>query len=434
MFKSTKAVIALSCCLVFVMTLFMSVGYATVFETLSITGSAGFQEEPALIYITEVKYISHAGRVTVTGTPQFSKVGEYLTTIKHNDFTLNYQRGSGTQNAGGSVTFEVTVRNNSGVDQYFSGYVTDPSFPSDRNCSHKIDYTGITLGDRLGHGDVKTFRITVQNTGTIQNSDIAYKNRIGKINFTPDYKDKFTPQAIRNIATIFSDVLNGKGIDGEGMGIDDQGEYIAGDQILSHIKSDYMNIHGDGGGTGAYIGNVAGADASIHALMESIFGDNMIIKIGNLYYTVSFLMKNQRINHANDMVLYFTPDPLLLGGGSWNGGTHEETSEYYKDLNMVPVYALVFTYDANTNTYSSPVDEKGEWFIFSGEAPVCDIGGGMGAENIGNFNTNIWNSLDYPNLHDTSGGSVSSGGNSKNGELDEAYKAYIGGQKPVTSN
>ena len=230
------------------------------------------------------------------------------------------------------------------------------------------------------------------------------------------------------------DVLNGKGIDGEGKGIDDQGEYIAGDQILSHIKSDYMNIHGDGGGTGQYIGNVAGADASIHALMEAIFGDNMIIKIGNLYYTVSFLMKNQRINHANDMVLYFTPDPLLLGGGSWNGGTHDETSEYYKDLNMVPVYALVFTYDENTKTYSSPVDENKEWFIFSGEAPVCDIGGGMGAENIGNFNTNIWNSLDYPNLHDTSGGSVSSGGNSKNGELDEAYKKYMAGEKPVTSN
>ena len=432
MLKSTKATITLSCCLVFVMTLFMSVGYARVLDTLTITGTVEYQKDPALIYITKVEYVSHAGRVTVNGAekPELNKVGEYLTTIKHNDFTLNRQSGSGTQNAGGSLTFEVTVRNNSGVDQYFSGYVTDPVLPS----GHLTEYDGIKLGDRLTPGSVTTFTVTVQNTSTSWNSDIAYKDRIGKINFTPDYEGRFTPQAIRNIATIFDDVLNGKGIDGEGMGIDDQGEYIAGDQILSHIKSDYMNIHGDGGGTGAYIGNVAGADASIQALMEAIFGDNMIIKIGNLYYTVSFLMKNQRINHANDMVLYFTPDPLLLGGGSWNGGTHEETSEYYKDLNMVPVYALVFTYDANTNTYSSPVDEKGEWFIFSGEAPVCDIGGGMGAENIGNFNTNIWNSLDYPNLHDTSGGSVSSGGNSKNGELDEAYKAYIGGQKPVTSN
>ena len=217
MFKSTKATIALSCCLVFVMTLFVSVGYATVFETLSITGTAEYQKEPALIYITEVKYVSHDGRVTVNGAekPELNKVGEYLTTIKHNDFTLNYQSGGGTQNAGGSVTFEVTVRNNSGVDQYFSGYVTDPSFPSGRTgYGHRIDYTGIKLGDCLEKDSVTTFRITVQNTGTIQNSNIAYKDRIGKINFTPDYEGRFTPQAIRNIATIFADVLNASSCSG----------------------------------------------------------------------------------------------------------------------------------------------------------------------------------------------------------------------------
>ena len=94
MFKSTKATIALSCCLVFVMTLFMSVGYATVFETLSITGTAEYQKEPALIYITEVTYVSHSGSVSVKEgeKPQFSKVGVYLTTIKHNNFTLGVRR------------------------------------------------------------------------------------------------------------------------------------------------------------------------------------------------------------------------------------------------------------------------------------------------------------------------------------------------------
>ena len=424
MLKSVKAIGLLG--LLLCMTLFISVGYAAFSDYMQIDGTAQYTE-PELVYIKDVRYVSKSNS-NVTGNPEFTKVGPYLTTIKHNDFTLKYQQNG---QAGGSVTFEVTVRNNSGVEQYFAGYATEDPLPS----THQIDYVGIALGDTLEHNSEITFRITIHNTSSSswwQNGeDIRFADRIGKIKFSPNYDDSFSDVTVANIAAIFSSVLAGTGIDGQGTGIYDQGTYIPGDRILSHIKSEYMG--NDGGGTGGYTGNVGDASQEVKDLMYAIFGDNMLMQIGNQYYSVSFLIKNQRINHNNDMVLYFTPDPLLLGGGSYiNGRTDRETANCYRDLNMVPVYALVFAY--KNGAYESLTDENGEPFVFSGEAPVCDMEGGMGAENTDNFNTNIWNSLDYPALWDESGGSISSGGNSRNGELDEAYKKYIGGEKPVTSN
>ena len=63
--------------------------------------------------------------------------------------------------------------------------------------------------------------------------------------------------------------------------------------------------------------------------------------------------------------------------------------------------------------------------LFAGEAPVCDFGGAFGTDKIGNFNTNLWNSTDYADLTDTSGGSVSQNYITTNGELDEAYQRYV---------
>ena len=415
MLKSVKAIGLLG--LLLCMTLFISVGYAAFSDTMQIDGTAQYKE-PEMIYIKEVAYVSKNNNVT--GTPEFTKQGNFLLSIRHNNFTLRY--GS----PGGLVTFSVTVKNNSGVEQYFAGYTTEPAL-SDKAY---VTYSGIELGQTIENKTEITFQVTIQNTAPRQNN-ITFADKIGMIKFSPNYDDSFTEEALNNIMAIFSSVLAGTGIDGQGTGIYDQGIYIPGDQILSHIKSEYMG--NDGGGTGGYTGNVGDASQEVKDLMYAIFGDNMLMQIGNQYYSVSFLIKNQRINHNNDMVLYFTPDPLLLGGGSYiNGRTDRETANCYRDLNMVPVYALVFAY--KNGAYESLTDENGELFVFSGEAPVCDMDGGMGAENTGNFNTNIWNSLDYPALWDESGGSISSYGNSRNGELDEAYKRYIRGEKPVTSN
>ena len=416
MLKSARSVIVWLCVLISFMSLFVSVGYAKLTTHLTISGTTEYNE-PALVFITDVAVKSSSN---VTGTPTVMKVGFLF--MQHSDFTLQRQQG----NRAGSIMLEVTVKNNSGVEQYFAGYSTEPALPE----KAVVTYANIKLGDPISNGQTKTFQITIQNTNTDWNGNISFKDREGILKFSPNYDDSFTEEALNNITAIFSSVLAGTGIDGQGTGIYDQGTYIPGDQILSHIKSEYMG--NDGGGTGGYTGNVGDASQEVKDLMYSIFGDNMLMQIGNQYYSVSFLIKNQRINHNNDMVLYFTPDPLLLGGGSYNGRTDRETANCYRDLNMVPVYALVFTYE--NGAYESLTGENGESFVFSGEAPVCDMEGAMGAENTGNFNTNIWNSLDYPDLWDESGGSISSYGNNRNGELDEAYKKYIGGEKPVTSN
>ena len=164
--------------------------------------------------------------------------------------------------------------------------------------------------------------------------------------------------------------------------------------------------------TGGYIANVGNASQDQKDLISAIFGENILMQIGSSYYSVSVLIKNQQIDGKgeNDMVMYITADQLTLGGGVWRNNRWEQ-------LNYVPVYALVFIKNGNNYIYYD--------HLFAGEAPVCDFGGKMGEGSVGNFNTNLWNSTDYPTLTDKSGGEINQEWSSTNGELDEAYQQYM---------
>ncbi len=111
------------------------------------------------------------------------------------------------------------------------------------------------------------------------------------------------------------------------------------------------------------------------------------------------------------MVIYVTADQLAVGGGRWNRNE-------WTELNVVPVYGIVYINNGNGKYTQCE-------HVFAGEAPVCDFGGALGTGKVGNFNTNLWNSTDYADLKDTSGGSISQSYITTNGELDEAYQRYI---------
>ena len=99
----------LLCAAVSFMFLFMAVGYAQVTGNLTISGTAKY--EIACIYITDVRISGYSG---VSGQqPSVTKTGTL--TFKHNNYTLRAQYNGST---GGSFTVKVTVKNNSGVDQY----------------------------------------------------------------------------------------------------------------------------------------------------------------------------------------------------------------------------------------------------------------------------------------------------------------------------
>ena len=396
MFKSTKATIALSCCLVFVMTLFVSVGYARVIDALTISGTVEYEKDPALIFIVDAKVIGTSGN-NVTGDVKVEKDGPYVLEMKNYDFTLKKQEG-GT--AGGSVTIEVTVKNNSGIDQHFAGYKTDPALSNSSN-DVKITYGSIALGDTIIHDEVKTFTITIQN-GTY-NKDISFNGKKGILQFAADYK-QITEIVAKNVADKFKEVLNG-----HAKITYNKTEYT-GSAILDLIMTNSSNSD-----TGDYIGNVGNADATKQAIMKAIFEESLFMDIGNTRYTVWFLIKRQEVDGQNngteanhDMMLYITADPLDQGGPENN-------------FHYVPVYAIVYTYNSGTGDKYTQCPH-----LFAGEAPVCNWGGSFGNNNTGNIHTHYWRSTEdaYKNIKDQDTG------NRQDGAIDEVYAEYLKNPSP----
>ena len=380
------------------MCLFTSIGYAAVSGNLAIHGTVEYTL-PKMVYITSVS-VKESSK-TSGSTPAVEKVGFVM--FDHSGYTLNTQ--SSYNRAGGSVTIEVTVKNNSGVEQYFTGLSNTPALANNA----VVSYSNIGVGEKLAADETRTFTITIQNTSwskTVNMSGVQ-----SALGFSPSFDDTATENASRDIASIFANVLAGKGVDGNGTGIVFQGREVPASEIVSLIFDNMENVD-----TGGYMGNVGNASDERKELIYAIFGDQIIMEIGNQYYTVSILIKNQQIDGrgANDMVLYVTADQLAVGGGAWRNNA-------WRDLNIVPVYGLVFINNGNDNY--SYCDH-----LFAGEAPVCSFSGAFGAGNVGNFNTNLWNSTEYADLTDTSGGSITQDYITTNGELDEAYQRYIRNQ------
>ena len=391
MFKSTKATIALSCCLVFVMTLFVSVGYARVIDALTISGTVEYEKDPALIFIVDAKVVGTSGN-NVTGDVKVEKDGPYVLEMKNYDFTLKKQEG-GT--AGGSVTIEVTVKNNSGIDQHFAGYTTDKSL-SNNSSNVKITYGSIKLGDTIKHDDVVTFTITIQNAS--DKEEISFNGKKGILQFAADYK-QITEIVAKNVADKFKEVVNGHAT------IKYNNTTYTGADVLDLIIRNASDSP-----TGDYIGNVGNADETKQAIMKAVFEESLFLDIGNTRYTVWFLIKRQEVDGQNnsqeanhDMVLYITADPLDQGGPESN-------------FHYVPVYAIVYTYNGGTGEKYTQCPH-----LFAGEAPVCNWGGSFGNNNTGNIHTHYWRSTDeaYKNIADKDTG------NNQDGALDEVYAEYL---------
>ena len=382
----------LFCILFSCMVVCSSFGYAQYTTTLFVEGTL---IEPEVVYITDVKV---NGKTNTSGSnPAVTCTG--MLTFTHNGYSLNQQQWGG---AGGSVTIEVTVKNNSGIDQYF-GYHSTTNQKDTRLNNATITYGQSGDGRLVKQGEIKKFTFTIQNSSW---SSISMNGFESLLVFSPNFTNDDTENATNTLAQIFANVLAGTGPNGDNVGITYQGKQIAANKIMEEITKKMTDVD-----TGGYTGNVGNATQDEKDLMAAIFGDNIVIQIGNNYYSVYILIKNQQIDGKgeNDMVIYITADQLNMGSGGWSNNA-------YRNLNIVPVYGLVFIKNGNNYTYCD--------HLFAGEAPVCDFGGAFGEGKVGNFNTNLWNSTEF-NVSDNSGGDITADYITKNGELDEAYQYFV---------
>ena len=230
---------------------FLAVGYAQLTDSLSISGEVTTAEIQA-VYITSIS----ASANRFTGSLSVSRTGTLI--FQNGDYNLNAQ-SSGT---GGSVTYTITVKNNSGIDQYL-GYLTATTDAGIKKLNNNCKITYQQSGeDRLvKQGEEKTFTITVQNT---TRNSVSMKDVEGLLVFSPNFTNDDTMNATNALAKMFANVLAGKGPNGDGTGITYQGKQIAANKIMEEITKKMTDVD-----TGGYTGNVGNA-THIKRIFEQI--------------------------------------------------------------------------------------------------------------------------------------------------------------------
>ena len=156
-------------CIVF-STMFLSIGYSQITSSnLNIMGTASTSMQQGM-FISHVEYVSN-----VNADLANSKIIDYTGTMLHSDVYLS------SADSGSSITYRVTIFNNSDAIKKFTGVTYDSNFYSNNNIKYRID--GMQVNDTIAKGSSKTFNITYYYGG----STITSNNLNSYLSFNFDY-------------------------------------------------------------------------------------------------------------------------------------------------------------------------------------------------------------------------------------------------------
>jgi len=342
-------VLSLSVCFTFI-------GYAQLSDNLSVSGSAGF-EVPSAVYITDVTVKDGAD----------ATVNHYTGTAMNTTITLGNSQSS-------TVSLEVSVFNNSGIDYVFKGttYIeeaydnSDISFALDGIVAENVDTA--TRGTPIATGETLTFTVTFSYSGAV--SDNKTLNSVLNFDFGPESEIE---EAVNTVSDAFKVILNTE---------------VSFDSIIEQMVKNQEGYKDD-----TYIGNVVGASSEDTELVNKLFsevngGKGLTITINGEEVPVTAIIKRENVDSdpttgdedGREMVLYVTPDTLET---EYTGGIFSRPIRY-----DVTVYAMVYT----NNHYDSP--DVG-WYqigeMYEGEATTSAYDGSWFDPNE-SFNTSDWTS------------------------------------------
>lgn len=333
---------------------FTLLGYAKVTNTLVVDGKAEYTP-PDAIYIIDVKQVTASSATFTTSPVNFG----YPTTKVLSNVTYS------SRNA--TVTYTVTVVNNSQVDQIFDKI---EALESDDSTIDPFDYTNVTAtvspeqGTVVKRGETQDFTITYKYTGRDTNQE---RNSLYALKFVLD-SDDLTQIVSASVTDRFAHILNNELTENVSYILNNR-EYTIQKEATFNAIDKNMEGTTQGSGwnsTGRYMGNLSGADADDKAILTALFGDSLTFEISGETVPITIMIKEKRVYGTNDldMVLFITANDL------------SDRSTY------VPVYAVVFSQD-----------ETGYWQqigdIFAGEAQTNNYSGWSGS---GSFNTETWRS------------------------------------------
>jgi len=360
---------------------FMSIGYAALTDTLSISGKAEI-DIPYGLFIIDVQTKSES-RVDHHTESHL----QYTTTL---DSLIDRSSGSSTT---GTVTYQITVLNNTKLKYSYRGlyyqtglseyngngtyqervgrytytyeYINSPG-------SRKLNVVpSFPNGQTVEPGESLVFEVTY-SVGSGMNASTDWRTLI---NFQFGINVDRAEDAIDIVENKFLDILN----------TDSTYQYLI----------DVIDNKFDGRDwTSNYIGNVKGSTSDDSMAVNTLFAGQLQITVGNEQMDATVMIKHENIDgnentgddytayygnqsysgYGCEMTLYLTIDPLAK----------EDMGEY------VPVYAVIFSCEKGAD--GKPA---GDWYrigdTYYGEADVVDYDGGTDG-NGGSFVTDRWRS------------------------------------------
>ena len=348
---------------------FMAVGFAAVTTSLNIIGEAKI-DIPYGLFIINIEEVN--GSKSNIDKIEYEHL-QYTTTV---DSLL-----SRSGNSAGSVTYKITVLNNTRLTYSYRGiyYQTSlsdydgNSYISETDNRNKISVK-CSLDEKNAtkkvepNGGTLTFTVTY----TIGRSLSANTNWKTLINYQFGINVEGEAEALEVVEAKFLDILN------------TPTTYI---ELITVLDDKF---DGRQEWTSNYIGNVVDSSSSDSMKVNTLFAGQLQITVGNDEMDATVLIKHENldgnvktgddytaVNEDNggvfrgygcEMTLYLTIDPLDRAG------------------QYVPVYAVVFTCDRDAE---GNID--GEWYrvgdTYAGEANVVTYNGGNGT---GSFVTDNW--------------------------------------------
>jgi len=354
--KSTRTIIAWLCLLISFMTLFLSVGYASVADTLIIDATASYTiPDPTGVVIENIAVVGGAAQTTKSS---------FMPSTTNAMISL-----SGT--SGQFATYEITFKNYSTTVKYAFNAVISPSSVEDNAYLNN----GLTVSTKLTDGtDAKYAAIApgaelkIRATYTIGNGLPQSISTLFNYEFIV-HVDSAGDYAAEKSLERFAEILNSDTTytAEEASALLDQN--ITEPMTKMEILQEIMSTQG-GSGTGYYVGNVVGSGNLHSTVLGELFEDDLALNLydpatGQMKETeMTCLIKEQEIcgGGTKEMILYMTAETISgkcdrLGSGGWVQST------------PIDVYAVVFTYvgtewvqlgdiyegQANPNNYDAPL-------------------------------------------------------------------------------
>lgn len=361
----TKRMNVILCIALSFMVLFTSIGYASLTDNLKILGSAEISF-PEGLFITNIERVGNASGLDIY-------TAEYLPYSTTVDCTLS----KSADRTGGSITYEITVLNNTKYEYayrglYYQSSVNNNSYVSTTNNNKKI---GVVIsfpnGKIVAPGDTLTFNVTY-TLGSDRSTFPAKNSYRTMLNYQFGINVESEEAAIDAIHNKFLNILNSS---------------VTYEELITKIDDKY---DGYNEWTSNYIGNVSDAVDADSMTVETLFAGQLNMVINGQTKPATVLIKHENLDnntktgddyvaeHSNggvfrgygcEMTLYLTTDPLTQSNG------------------QAPVYVTVFTCDRDENG-----NIVGNWYkigdTYIGKAPIVGYKGEAGG--TGSFITDNW--------------------------------------------